>query len=583
MNTGAFDNITLLPNDSPFLRSNYVPLPGQEREMVGLVQQEEQELKFCQEEIVSLRRSLENLEARKHALEVDIGRRRAVISAQRRIPTELWEMIFSCCHEFPLVIRERVTVDHPRTISRVCWRWSDIVRNCPRLWSSIHLEVNYLYYPVKDILRVYLRNSRDYPLTIQISSHPGNRSSQYTSLAVAALQTLVQHFSRCRMLILLGRHVKYLKDIEPPDLSFPRLRVLILDTLSRQATDGQKWLWQALHSAPSLVAARTLDLLPLEVLPYRQLTTLTLTWFALSPGNSMNKLFAMLSACGKLEWLRLELVGDPVSAGQSNPQPVKMPFLRSLFVDKKVFTELKSAQGRVEQIDILSTLFATLQTPALLDLGLSCEDTNGGWPTTLLDMFRRSPPPLEIFALYMKHFGIADSQLPLLELLEHTPSLYDFAFMMSRDERSGSSFSERPYGTLKTVVPFLSDFLTKLQEPSPPEPWFLPALENVKLCVNGVNLDVEVVDAVLRIAASRSPKFAEASDTMWPLNSFTFTRHPNRSQREKDRYENSSLESATLEAIAELEREGVMVQLEDSECALCLDRTHGLLSLPSGY
>ncbi|KAL0571188.1 hypothetical protein V5O48_010768 [Marasmius crinis-equi] len=564
------DWCSLLPDDSPFLRSNYVPLPSQEREMADMMQQEEREVKFCEEEIVSLRRSLENLEVRKHALEIDIGRRRAVISAQRRVPTEVWEMIFSYCHDFFLEITDCVAVDHPRTISRVCWRWSDIVRNCPMLWSRIHLSIDPPCFPENDI-RVYLQNSRNHPLTIQLLARYDNLATSTAS----GFRALLQHSSRWRMLILVGHHVPYLDSTEIPSFSLPNLRFLILDTLSCAKTNAQKWFWQALHDAPSLVAARTFDLLPL--LPYRQLTTLTIECYTGSPDDS-NKLLAVLSACKKLRSLRLELEDRPrVSAGQPDPQPVEMPSLRFLLVSKKRDTIVDDS---IDQFDILSTLFARLRTPVLGRLNVYCEDTVGGWPSTLSYMFRRSSPPLKYLTLYIKKFGVADSQLPLLDLLEPIPSLIDFQFVMSRNADDGG-FSEQPYGTLNTVTPFLSDFLLKLKQPSTSGSRFLSNLEFIDLCVNGVNLDAEAINDVLQVAGSRTPTaLAEVSYPMYPLTQFIFTRHPNEWQEgRKDAYEKSSFDPATLEALADLEREGVKVEFIDSQYALSLNVSYGFLAL----
>ncbi|KAL0571190.1 hypothetical protein V5O48_010770 [Marasmius crinis-equi] len=525
MKTGAPDNISLLPDDSPFLRSNYA---GQYREMADMMQQEEQEL--------SLRRSLENLEARKRALETDIGRRRAVISAQRRVPTEVWEMIFSYCHEYFLEITDCVAVDHPRTISRVCWRWSGIVRNCPMLWSRSTLTLAPLASP-RTIFVCICEIPEIIPLTIELFALYGGLA---TSIA-SGLRALLQHSSRWRMLILVGHHVPYLDPADIPSFSLPNLRFIILSAPYCAKTNAQKWFWQALHDAPSLVAARTFDLLPL--LPYRQLTTLTIECYTGSPDDS-NKLLAVLSACKKLRSLRLELEDRPrVSTGQPDPQPVEMPSLRFLLVSKKRLTIVDDS---IDQFDILSTLFARLRTPALVRLNVYCEDT--------------------YLTLYIKKFGVADSQLPLLDLLEPIPSLIDFEFMMSRNADDGG-FSEQPYGTLKTPSTSGSRFLSNLQF--------------IDLCVNGVNLDAEAINDVLQVAASRTPTaLAEVSYPMYPLTQFIFTRHPNEWQEgRKDAYEKSSFDPATLEALADLEREGVKVEFIDSQYALSLNVSYGFLAL----
>ncbi|KAL0565315.1 hypothetical protein V5O48_014724 [Marasmius crinis-equi] len=310
--------------------------------MAESLSQEADELVSCQEEMKQLLQSSEALESRKRALNIDIDRRRTAIFTQRRLFTETWEMTFceSYSNNFSLRIKEEILIDHPRTISRVCSRWSSIVRNCPKLWSSISLEPDKLPSDVRDVPRLYLEKSTGYPLTARVSLYRMVSYNAWTQKSTLAREILAQHISRCRVLILGAGDLEFL-GAPIPDLSFPHLQYIVLDTLSDSLPDTKQWFWDAILCAPRLTKARSFDLLPPSTLPYNQLTTMALTLPADVLDYNAVALFKTLSSCPKLERLSLQLMDDTVFHGRTGPFVVEITFLRCLVVD-----DLDSPRGK---------------------------------------------------------------------------------------------------------------------------------------------------------------------------------------------------------------------------------------------
>ncbi|KAF9263986.1 hypothetical protein L218DRAFT_863817, partial [Marasmius fiardii PR-910] len=159
-----------------FLSSGYVPSEEELSQLKEALNDGEQEIKRYEKDIKTLRRMLDQLERAKSDVETANRQRRAAISAQRRVPVEVWVMIFST---LCLVLHEYSFDSHSSThdspllrlpailVSQVCARWNVIAKSIPSVWSSIHVDIEAPKYHFTHPLKIYLSNSKDCPLKLR--------------------------------------------------------------------------------------------------------------------------------------------------------------------------------------------------------------------------------------------------------------------------------------------------------------------------------------------------------------------------------------------------------------------------------
>ncbi|KAJ8078199.1 hypothetical protein PM082_000405 [Marasmius tenuissimus] len=158
------------------LHFDYVPLDA---ELVSLKAGLEDDMAFvkrCQEELAILQERIKQLKTEKSKADKRLRQYRAVLSAQRRIPAEIWEQIFElvCCSpdKYSLWIVTspedygRYTSIQSKTppldISRVCTRWRRVAIGRPSLWDTLSICDYGCRIPdvIHDLVKMYVARSQ---------------------------------------------------------------------------------------------------------------------------------------------------------------------------------------------------------------------------------------------------------------------------------------------------------------------------------------------------------------------------------------------------------------------------------------
>ncbi|KAF9254379.1 hypothetical protein L218DRAFT_968216, partial [Marasmius fiardii PR-910] len=114
------------------------------------------------------------MEAGKRDLETHTERRRPVVSAQRRVPAEIWEEISalvcsSSSSRYSLEIVSLATAV-PFILGHVCSHWRDVVARSPKIWASIDVYLCDIYpRGGTKLVEIFLANSASYPLNLQVN------------------------------------------------------------------------------------------------------------------------------------------------------------------------------------------------------------------------------------------------------------------------------------------------------------------------------------------------------------------------------------------------------------------------------
>ncbi|KAK7029362.1 hypothetical protein VNI00_014616 [Paramarasmius palmivorus] len=153
-------------------RSDYHLPSGEEKNGIRpIIKAEGAELARYDVELKRLREVIEKLEKERDALETRIIERRYFISAQRRIPNEIWDEIFEdvCLSDrYSLAVSRDYVEAHALTLAQVCHRFRQLVKGRPLLWSSICVDLVKLNWDATDLITEYLRASGHADLDVSI-------------------------------------------------------------------------------------------------------------------------------------------------------------------------------------------------------------------------------------------------------------------------------------------------------------------------------------------------------------------------------------------------------------------------------
>ncbi|KAF9263945.1 hypothetical protein L218DRAFT_297841 [Marasmius fiardii PR-910] len=247
----------ILQNLEPrFLRSDCMPSETERSQLEDLLNEGEQDIKQMEEDILVLRRKLDQLRRAKHAAKVTACQCRAALSAHQRIPVEMWEMIFSelclSLSSYSFNIWDRCPLlGLPATaISLVCSHWNVISKGMPSLWSTINVNLDVSAYNFAIPLDAYLSRSKGIPLKVRIKSKHDPTDS---SMLLAMWRTLSKHLHRCKKLVVALMWNSFTEELLPiQDLTFPNLESYH-DKYDTPDEDVRPWFREAIHrKAPKL-------------------------------------------------------------------------------------------------------------------------------------------------------------------------------------------------------------------------------------------------------------------------------------------------------------------------------------------
>ncbi|KAG7093280.1 hypothetical protein E1B28_006963 [Marasmius oreades] len=519
-----------------FLRSDYIPSLVEMSELKDVLEQGKRELKRYEEDIAVLRQIHERLENKKSAVEKTTRQCRTAISAQRRVPAEIWEMIFSmiclslCEYSFKVnyYCSDSPLLGLPATIiSQVCSHWRTIAKASSKLWSSINVTLSEPPYNVALPLEIYFSNSGDYPLKLRIG---GDGAVTDSSWGVALWESLSRHMHRSRELTMAMNNYADIGDPTP----FQRLTFLNLESYHEECLqpDNSVWprFWPAIQKSTKLAVVSSY--LVNRAIPFSQLTTWEIQ--IIECPDDMDDFLDVAWSCMALKSLTLSNVSHIGTSFPVAVREVNLPSLRGL-----------SVKTYWDDYSWLPSIFGSL---VMLSLEI-CHIHHYAWPlpSALLDMVRRSSTSLKQLRLtLMDDWDAKSSRDPLLlDILQAVPKLTHFELTLGR-----VSIEEiKPYNPF--IDDIISALLSKFEDESPD--FFLPQLHYFSLVVPCATLNTELVKRILQVVSARQC-------SSHPLAEFHFVRRYEGLQFKSERF---VMERELLERIRMLEEGRVKVVIQD--------------------
>ncbi|KAG7093290.1 hypothetical protein E1B28_006972 [Marasmius oreades] len=472
--------VTDVPNVRPcqtlehrFLRLDYTPSDIEKSQLENMLKEGEQKVEQCEEIMAVLRKRLEQMESTQNAVETTNAQCRAALSAQRRVPVEIWQMIFSTLCLTPC---------HPHfpSLRKI------IAKGMPSIWSTIsfHLSESLHDVNVSTPLKVYLSNSETSLLKMRFTS---SHSAYLCPRILQAWETLSRHIHRGKEFVMWIDSSQDNYHLPPiPDLTFPYLEFYRGVRLSH---DELRWPWfrRALREAPKLttVTIRSPSLHHCD-LPFSQLTT----WRVLriTSDSGLSQFFEFARACGHLKNLTLEILSYSVPPREL--REVELPSLQKLSLTSYVY-----------DIRWLYGVLASLVIPSLKECNIQCRD----WPgSSFLDMVRRSSSSLKRMRLAVLQTLTSSPCSPLFDVLQAASELTQFGFVMGRAD------NDHPTYLTRMANDMISTLLNRLQnDPNT----FLPKLNLLSLEFSHVTPNTQLVERVLGVVSARQL-------TLYPLKEF---------------------------------------------------------------
>ncbi|KAG7093287.1 hypothetical protein E1B28_006969 [Marasmius oreades] len=436
-----------------FLYSEYIPSETETSRLREVVTDGEEEIKRYEEDMAVLQQTLDQLTRAKSAVEITTRKCRAALSVHRRVPQEVWEIVFSTLclslHDYSFNIdynSPSPLLGLPATIlSQVCSRWKAIVKGSPSLWSSLNVNIREISYNILRPLTACLENSRGIPLKLRIESALKCVQRQLWNYEV--WRTLSEHIYRSRELVLAIRYDDCADALSPiQHLTFPTLESFC-EEIASPAVRLWPWFWQPLRNATKLVTVSGGRFLESNM-PWSQLTTLNVS---LANGVRM--------------FIR----------------EVNLPSLQRLSVCVRYHSWLSAI--------LESFIMPSLET---------CDIQHGKWPlpSSFLTLVIRSSSSLKqiTITVRLKRSGSNLSQDPLVfNVLQAAPQLT--YFKLSVERAKGANI--QPYHSLSDDL--ISTLLSELKDNLA----FLPKLGFLSLEFSDITLNAQVVVGVLEAVSAR--------------------------------------------------------------------------------
>uniref|UniRef100_A0A0W0F5V7 Uncharacterized protein n=1 Tax=Moniliophthora roreri TaxID=221103 RepID=A0A0W0F5V7_MONRR len=490
-----FPAINHLPVSLESLHSDTVPTEAERLQTIAIIQGETHELQRYKEVRTFLEQVVDELKVGETALEHNIRLRRSWASHIRRVPRELWCNIFElvCLSgSYALNISacgksEKRFLAPALALSQVSSHWRRLANGHPKVWSSISLDIFQLSKGGKRIVKLYLRNSGTRPLRLRLEdTGMGSRTNvsdvkaHLGQCGYSVLQMLFKLLPVCSELTLELPNV-LLSSIEPrcrTGVSLPLLRNFEWVVPSEDGIDEDTvWFWVQFFSAPQLKEISIFNDWPvrLGILPYRQLTTVSIGW------ASLESVFSLLTSCENL----LTLVWSGLSGDITVPSD-SVPIVAS---------NLQELSCSCISLHDLEHFFASITVPSAISIDISSLGSDDGsrhWREDILAaMLERSGAPLEELKLDLEDWCLT---LHGLEAILNTcPGLKSLELQIRRDEHA-------------TPNSFVAEFLPSLSVSDGQTCPIIPQLTRLRLHEISVSevVSPQTIQAIIQMIESRS-------------------------------------------------------------------------------
>ncbi|KAK7028995.1 hypothetical protein VNI00_008920 [Paramarasmius palmivorus] len=375
----------------------------------------EKEMKGYEGEISRLKLAILALETKRNRLKKKIEGYRSLLSPIHQLPPEILFNIFKpLCDKTEL---ERTKRPPALTVSAVCKRWRNISLSVPSLWSSFEIVLYTWkghFQKLARLIQLFLDRSKEALLTLVLHLNLVPPSEPHL---IEVLTTIIQSSERWVSVTMsvgvsemLHRHIVFsaLKNRLPKLEHLQIINAYIYDDDNLRELD-------CFSSCPALhnVTLRHVDLEPILVLPWNQITSLELEFMR----SDDARLF--LSSCSRLITLRLIGTGeDP----EDNPHPTPERLLKPATLDVK---DLSITAWHLIHINFP---FQSLTLPQMTSLSVrgdesreyrDCTDYTEIDSEPICDFIIRSACCLT--SLHMKWVPFTDEQI--LSLLRLLPTL----------------------------------------------------------------------------------------------------------------------------------------------------------------
>lgn len=255
------------------------------------------------------------------------------------IPAEIWMNVFGLCIDE----RAELRITFPRTgmgrlhrfivFSQVCSRWRGIITLFQKFWTTFHLNFSALNDKDPEMLKMFLDRSALALLDIRIFLYSNDTRETHTYIT-AAWDVLSEHLSRCSTLSLYSRFGGFSTLLRPPTkVSLDELVIYeeSFDIRDSYIDQSSEYAWyRSLWRAPKL---RTFDtatiahILPLDYLPYHQLTTMHINPL---DRRNLDTLQRVTPFCGALQKLTMNILLHEGAALRYMPIRIVIPTLKTL-------------------------------------------------------------------------------------------------------------------------------------------------------------------------------------------------------------------------------------------------------------
>ncbi|KAL0575577.1 hypothetical protein V5O48_006393 [Marasmius crinis-equi] len=550
-----------------FLCSEYIPSDLEATQTKALLAEEQKEDEQYEKEVAHALELVERLRRGQRELRANMDQRRGTLSCLRKIPTEIWVVIFSIvCSSarsgyllhIDSTIDPRIRIVPTVVLSQVCVRWRRIAFGSSELWNSISIHFAKLSETSMYYLKLFLDNSKGSFLNVRIqdnsSAHPWMPQIEEDHLELFA-----QHLPRCWRLTLQAKSPSLLNLLRGvQEIRFPHLIVYDEETRDDPIDMGERW-WAALKNAPELRTVSTYTLQPSTTPPYSQLTKLKFR--NLQPEKVLG-LFVMLPLCAQLKSLTLGLEERNGHGGNVpfSLARVELPSLRVFIIESPGAADIDKA--------LLQEVFESLEMPSIQTFHLHCQGLMTmmtGWPPALLEMLERTRSLRQLLLSLDwcsgRSVGTTNNPSLVSPLLRVIPNVETLVLAMER----ARIVSRVPFRDNANI--FLSELFSRLAQPNDP---VVPKLADVRVYMTDIVLDTSCAEVVLEAAAARSPMGALAAPANGPLTRPISYLSVVRFSPEKTLLRSIGLgqvelKPALLRKIQDLGKEGVRVVIEEKD------------------
>lgn len=390
------------------LKTNRPPTPREAALTLNTIHHIVEDIALVDEEISKARAVVENLLAKRKALETYRKAHTGIISALRRIPPEILSHIFMFF--IPSPPSKPHDSNAPVLLEQICIWWRDVAWSTPQLWSSIHLELTtQTIERDAPAAKAWFSRSGRYPLSIIL----GSRSDTFAPNAHIVLNDVLRHCDRWRDVALILPYTLL------THFSVVKGRLPLLENLLISNTEfSWPYSMDAFQQAPRLrrMELELNDAIPRSIeVPWHALTKLITG----SECSEPSVVLELLSKCSNLEECELTCVRD-WDDFPSRDEPVQLLHLRTLNIGTD---------------RISSYIFDNLTLPALREIHVMLHpdelyeyDEDGGafWECrpNFISLLSRSRCSIQILSLEcIPDVGL--SERDIIACLRATPALVE--------------------------------------------------------------------------------------------------------------------------------------------------------------